>query len=133
MRLGSSGAVFVLLAIAGCGAEDDTFTEDYNRAVRPLSALGGSLEMEARDFDRLAGRTERARANLAELDPPEEARVELDRLMASLDVVTRDLGAVARASRSKNRARQRRAARRLVEASERVEQAESALVRAVQR
>jgi hypothetical protein len=131
MRLTSSAVALVLLALLGCGGEESTFTEDYNRAVRPLSSFG-QAGSGAAQFDRLANRTHRIRQNLAELDPPEEARDEFDGLLARLDQVTRDLGAVARAERSKDVVKQRRAAKRLVRSSDAVERAETALKRAVE-
>ena len=131
MRLTSAALLLVLLALAGCGREDDTFTEDYNRAVRPLSRLGESLGTKPASFERLANGTERTRANLADLDPPEAAQNEFDALLARLDDVTSDLTAVARAERSKDVVKQRRAAKRLVESSNEVERAENRLRRAV--
>ena len=131
MRLTSPAVVLVLLAMAGCGGGNDSFTEDYNRAVRPLSELRANLGTDAKDFDRLARRTEQTRENLAELDPPEDAQDELDTLLGRLDEVTVDLSAVARATRSEDVVRQRRAAKRLVESSAEVQRAETALQRAV--
>jgi len=131
MRLPSSAALLVLLALAGCGGEDSSFTEDYNHAVRPLARLG-EVGSEPAAFERLARSTERTRANLAKLDAPEEAQEEFDALLARLDDVTRDLGAVASAERSKDVVKQRRAARRLVRSSNAVERAETALKEALE-
>ena len=131
MRLTSSAVLLVLLVAAGCGGEDNSFTNDYNQAVRPLSHLGQGLGTKPASFDRLASGTERTRTNLAKLDPPDDAQDEFDVLLARLDDVTRDLTAVARAERSKDVVKQRRAARRLVQSSNAVERAETALKRAV--
>ena len=130
MRLGSAGALLVLLAIAGCGGEDGSFTEDYNRAVRPLSQLQ-RLDTEPREFERLAAGTRQTRHNLTELDPPDGARDELDGLIARLDEVERALVGVVRATKSRDPVRQRRAARRLVRSSDEVQRAETALRQAV--
>jgi hypothetical protein len=131
MRLTSSAVALVLLALSGCGGEDSTFTEDYNRAVRPLSSFG-EVGTKPAEFDRLAERTGRIRQNLAELDPPEEAQDEFDALLAELDEVTRDLSAVATAERSRDVVKQRRAAKRLVRSSNAVERAETRLKQAVE-
>ena len=132
MRLTSPVVVLVLLAMAGCGGSEDTFTADYNRAVRPVRALRGDLGRRAADFDRLAGRIKATRANLAKLDPPDDARDEMDSLLVGLSDVTRDLKRVARSIRSKDPVKSRRAARRLVRSNAEVGRAETALKRAVE-
>jgi hypothetical protein len=132
MKLTSPVALVVLLVVAGCGGSDDSFTEDYNKAVEPLSELKTNLGTSAAEFDRLANRTGQTRENLADLDPPDGAEEEMDRLLAGLDGVTRDLSAVADAVRSKDPAEQATAAKRLVKSSERVQKAENALQQAVE-
>jgi hypothetical protein len=132
MKLTSSAVVLVLLALAGCSGEEESFTEDYNTAVRPLSQLGEGLGTKAAAFERLADGTQRTRTNLAKLDPPEDAQDEFDALLARLDDVTEDLQGVASAERSQDVLKQRRAAKRLVESSNAVEQAETALKQAVE-
>jgi hypothetical protein len=132
MRLRSAAALVVLLAVAGCGGDDSTFTQDYNRAVRPLSSLGEHIGTKPSSFDALARRTHATRANLAELDPPEAARDELKALLAKLDEVTQDLRDVAKAARGKDPVDQRKAAKALVRSSNEVERAETRLKRAVQ-
>jgi hypothetical protein len=132
MKLTSSAVVLVLLALAGCGGSDSSFAEDYNEAVEPLSQLGQGMGTQASEFDRLARRTEKTRDNLAELDAPDDAKDEFDALLARLDKVTGDLTAVARATRSKDVVRQRRAAKRLVRSSTEVQKAEAALRAAVE-
>ena len=132
MKLTSPVALLVLLAVAGCGGGNDSFTEDYNRAVKPLSELGSGLGNEPREFERLAAKTRETRQNLAGLDPPEDAQDEMDKLLAGLDGVTRDLSAVAEASRSRAPVKQQKAAKQLVESSGEVQRAETALQRAVE-
>ncbi len=131
MKLTSAAVGLVLLALAGCGGSDSSFAEDYNQAVAPLSQLGEGMGTDATEFDRLARRTEQTRSNLTDLDPPDEASDEFDSLLAGLDRVTADLKAVARATRSKDIVRQRRAAKRLVRSSTQVQRAETALRAAV--
>src|SRR5215210_1561193 len=89
MQHRSAATVLVLLAVAGCGGDDSTFTQDYNRAVRPLSRLGQHIGTKPSSFDTLAKRTGQTRANLAELDPPEDARDEMDALVRSSNAVER--------------------------------------------
>jgi hypothetical protein len=133
MQLRSAALALVLLAAAGCGGGDDsTFTQDYNKAVMPLSRLGGHVGTKPAAFDRLARGTEATRRNLAKLDPPKNARDELDTMLARLDDVTADLRRVASTARGHDIVKQRQAAKALVRSSNAVEQAETALKRAVQ-
>jgi hypothetical protein len=132
MRLTSPVVVLVLLAMAGCGGGDDSFAEDYNKAVEPLAGLQSEMGTSARQFDRLAEKTRQTRANLADLDPPEDAQEEMDTLLSGLAGVTEDLTAVADAVRSKDSVKQQRAAKRLVESSTEVQRAETALQQAVE-
>ncbi|HEX5897410.1 MAG TPA: hypothetical protein VFY47_13870 [Thermoleophilaceae bacterium] len=132
MKLTSPVALLVLLVMAGCGGGNDSFTEDYNDAVKPLAELKTGVGSSAAEFDRLASRTEQTRENLADLDPPDEAQEEMDKLLAGLEGVTRDLSAVADAVRAKDPADQADAAKQLVKSSAEVQQAESALQQAVE-
>jgi hypothetical protein len=132
MKLTSPVALLVLLVVAGCGGGNDSFTDDYNKAVKPLANLQTGGESSAGKFDRLADRTRQTRRNLADLDPPDDAQDELDKLLAGLDGVTRDLSAVANAMRSKNPKEQADAAKQLVESSSEVQKAETALQQAVE-
>jgi hypothetical protein len=132
MKLTSPVALLVLLVLAGCGGGDDSFTEDYNEAVKPLSELQTEVGSSAGEFDRLANRTRQTRENLADLDPPEDAQDEMDTLLEGLDGVTRDLSAVADAVRAKDPAEQADAAKQLVKSSAEVQQAETALQQAVE-
>ena len=132
MQLRSAAALLVLLAAAGCGGDDSTFTQDYNRAVRPLSRLEEHIGTKPSSFDTLARRTHQTRANLAQLDSPDGADDELKALLRRLDAVTADLRHVATAARGHDVVEQRRAARALVHSSNAVEQAETKLKRAVE-
>lgn len=132
MQLTSPVALLVLLMVAGCGGGNDSFTDDYNEAVEPLAKLNTQVGSSSREFARLADRTRQTRQNLADLDPPDDAQDEMDKLLAGLDGVTRDLSAVADAVRSKDPAEQADAAKQLVESSGEVQRAESALQQAVE-
>jgi hypothetical protein len=132
MKLTSPVALLVLLAVAGCGGGNSSFTDDYNEAVKPLAGLNANVGSSAADFERLANRTKQTRKNLADLDPPDDAQDEMDKLLSGLDGVTRDLSGVADAVRSKDPVKQQEAAKDLVRSSEEVQRAESALQKAVQ-
>ena len=131
MRLRSAAALLVLLAVAGCGGDDSTFSQDYNRAVRPLSRLGEHVGTKPSSFDALARRTHETRNNLSKLDPPSGAQDEMKVLLLRLDDVTGDLRAVAKSARGSDVVNQRKAAKALVRSSNAVEQAETRLKRAV--
>jgi hypothetical protein len=132
MKLTSPVALLVLLVVAGCGGGNDSFTDDYNKAVKPLAELQTGVGSSAREFDRLADGTRQTRQNLADLDPPDEAQDEMDKLLAGLEGVTRDLSAVADAVRAKDPTEQAVAAKQLVESTTEVQRAETALQRAVE-
>jgi hypothetical protein len=132
MKLTSPVALLVLLVVAGCGGGNDSFTEDYNKAVKPLSELKSNVGSSAAEFDRLADKTRQTRENLADLDPPDDAQDEMDDLLRGLDGVTRDLSAVADAVRAKDPTQQANAAKQLVKSSAEIQQAETALQQAVE-
>ena len=132
MQLRSAAALLVLLAVAGCGGDERSFSQDYNTAVRPLSRLGEHIGTKPSSFDALARRTHQTRANLAKLDPPDGTQDEMRALLRRLDEVTTDLRDVATAARGHDVVDQRKAARALVRSSNAVEQAETKLKRAVE-
>ena len=133
MQLRSAAALLVLLAVAGCGGDESAFSQDYNRAVRPLSRLGEHVGTKPSSFDALARRTHQTRANLSKLDPPNGAEDEMKALLGRLDDVTTDLRDVATAARGHDVVDQRKAARALIRSSTAVEQAETKLKRVVER
>jgi hypothetical protein len=132
MKLTSAAVLLVLLLPAGCGGDDSSFTEGYNKAVEPLSRLGQGLGGKPREFARLAESTRQTRARLAKLDPPDDAKDEFRALLTRLDDVTADLDSVAKAERTDDIVKQRQAAADLVKSSTAVERAETALKQAVE-
>ena len=132
MRVSSSAGWLVLLLAVGCGGAGPSFTEDYNDAVTPIAELGDGLGTRPENYDRLADRTRQTRRNLARLEAPEGAGDELEALLAGLDDVTSSLLGVARAARSEDPVRERRAARRLERSNDEFRRAENALHRAVE-
>ena len=132
MKLTSAAVLLVLLLPAGCGGDDSSFTEGYNKAVEPLSRLGQGLGGKPREFARLAESTRQTRARLAKLDPPDDAKDEFRALLTRLDDVTADLDSVAKAERTDDIVKQRHAAADLVKSSTAVERAETALKQAVE-
>jgi hypothetical protein len=132
MRLTSSAALLVLLAVAACGGSDNAFTADYNKAVRPIAELGGRPGTRPSHYDRLARRVRRTRLNLSRLTAPDGAADELDRLEAELGAVAKGFEDVAAATRRRDGARQLAASRALNRDIQAYERAEQALKRAVE-
>jgi hypothetical protein len=133
-------AAFVSVAFAACGDDDDNaFKEDYNAAIKPLSELnqdigsslrgagGQSNDAIATKFQQLADKAQQARDNLAELEPPEDAKQSFDQLLSSLQKGTDDLRAVATAAEDGDPAAARQAAQDLVSSGEQIQKAETAL------
>jgi hypothetical protein len=129
-------ALALIFGAAGCGDDSDEFKDQYNEAVRPLSALGdevaaslagaeGQSEKAIADrFDELADRSERAGEKLSRLEPPEDAEAEFDELLVLLKEGIADLRAVARAAREGDPAEAEEATETLVETGQRLRQAE---------
>src|SRR5918992_2404954 len=92
-------ALLVLLTVpAGlsCGDEDgaaDRFRDGYNQAIERLNEVNSSIQESGEDlaaqpgdeigrqFDRIAETAARTRGELAELEPPEQAREEFEALL----------------------------------------------------
>jgi|Tabmets5t2r1_1033131.scaffolds.fasta_scaffold14646_3 hypothetical protein len=143
-------AVLVLLAVPSglaCGDEDgagDRFREGYNQAVERLNEVNSNIQESGeelaaqpgdeigRQFDRIAETAARTRAELAELEPPEQAREEFDALLAAVEDGIRDIRAAADAARTENQARFNEAAERLSETGQEIGEAEQELKDAVE-
>jgi acyl-CoA reductase-like NAD-dependent aldehyde dehydrogenase len=132
MRLPSPGVALVLLAVAGCGGGDGSFTEDYNRAVQPIAKLGGNPGTRPAHYERLAMRARETKRNLAHLTAPDGAGDELDALRTELGRVADGFDDVARAARERDASRQLAATRELRSDIRAYERAEKALKRAVE-
>ena len=141
-RLAVALALICLLAIAftACGEdENNAFKEDYNTAVKPLSELnedigsslsgaaGQSNDAISQQFEKLADKAQQARDNLAELEPPDDAKDSFDKLLSSLQKGTDDLRAVASAAKDGDPQAARQAAQDLVSSGEQIQKAETAL------
>jgi ribosomal protein L29 len=137
-------ALAVALPGAGCGGDDsDQFREDYNAAVEKLSrinsdigsatggAAGQSNDAIAKEFDKIADTAEQTRSDLADLDPPDDAKEEFDTLLSSLGKGVDDLRAVASAAKSDNPAKANEAVRDLARTGQEITEAENALKKAV--
>jgi hypothetical protein len=143
-------ALLVLLAVPSglaCGDEDgadDRFREGYNQAVERLNEVNSNIQESGeelaarpgdeigREFDRIAETAARTRAELAELEPPEQAREEFDALLAAVEDGIRDIRAAADAARTENQARFNDAAERLSETGQEIGEAEQELKDAVE-
>jgi ABC-type enterochelin transport system substrate-binding protein len=128
------------IAFSACGEdENNAFKEDYNTAVKPLSELnedigsslsgasGQSNDAISQQFEKLADKAQQARDNLAELDPPDDAKDSFDKLLSSLQKGTDDLRAVASAAKDGDPQAARQAAQDLVSSGEQIQKAETAL------
>jgi methyl-accepting chemotaxis protein len=143
-------AIFLLLAAlvgVGCGGDDDTaseFRDGYNAAIERLNTVNSNIEESgeelaskpgpqiAREFDRIADAAAQTRADLAELEPPEDARNEFDDLLAAIEEGVASIRAVAGAAREENQQQFREATEALSESGEEISQAESELKDAVE-
>jgi hypothetical protein len=143
-----AAVALVLVAVSfgavGCGGDDsDSFKEDYNTAVKPLSELnediGGSIggssdksnQAIAKQFDKLADKAAETRSNLRALEPPEDAKSAFDDLLAALKDGTDDLRAVAEAARDSDPAAATKASQDLTQSGQEIQKAETALQKAV--
>jgi hypothetical protein len=137
----------VVLALAGCGGDDETedrFREGYNAAIQRLNEVNANIQESGeelaskpgdeigREFDRIADTAARTRADLADLEPPEEARDEFDELLGAIADGVSDIRAVAEAARRENQARFQEATERLSESGEEIGEAEAELKDAVE-
>jgi methyl-accepting chemotaxis protein len=140
-------ALAVGLVLAGCGEDDDAadeFRDGYNAAVERLNEVNSNIQESgeelaskpggqiAREFDRIAETADRTRANLAELEPPEDARDEFDRLLAAIEGGVGDIRTVADAARRENPERFQEATEQLSESGQEISQAENELKDAVE-
>ena len=142
-RLAIILACALALAAAGCGDDSDQFREDYNAAVDRLSkinsdigaAAGGATGQDnseiAEQFDQIAETAEQTRSDLAELDPPEDAKDEFDDLLNARETGVADLRSVADAVKANDADATRKAVEDLSKSGEEISQAEDALKDAV--
>ena len=128
-------AVALVVGGAGCGGDDSNqFREDYNAAVENLTEIKGAGQSNAaiaKELDEIADAADTARGELADLDPPEDARQEFDKLLAALDTGVDDLRSMATAAKSGDSAQAQTAAQELVKSGQQITAAENALKTAV--
>jgi molecular chaperone DnaK (HSP70) len=86
----------------------------------------------AKEFDRIAETAAQTRANLAELEPPEEAREAFDELLAAIEDGVTSIRGVADAAREENQQQFQEAIEDLSESGEEISQAEAELKDAVE-
>ena len=143
-------ALLVLLTVpAGlaCGDEDgaaDRFRDGYNQAIERLNEVNSNIQESGEDlaaqpgdeigrqFDRIAETAARTRGELAELEPPEQAREEFEALLAAVQEGVRDIRAAADAARTENQDRFNEAAEQLSESGQDIAAAEQELKDAVE-
>ncbi len=137
-------ALALALPVASCGGDDSNqFREDYNAAVNNLSKInseigsvsagtaGQSNAAIAKQLDNIAGAADKARGDLAKLDPPEDAKKEFDTLLAALETGVDDLRSMAKAAKANNPEQAQAAAQALTKSGQEITAAENALQTAV--
>ena len=104
-------AVTFAAAVAGCGGSDDAnFVDGYNDAVQPLTTLMSDVQpadasdpkSAADSLNKMADGLEQVRADLGELEPPEDAKADFDKLLSSLDKGTDQVRDMASAAENGN-------------------------------
>ena len=144
------GATLLLIAAlvgAGCGDDDDTanqFREGYNAAIERLNEVNTDIQESgeelasqpggeiAREFDRIADTAAQTRSDLADLQPPEDARDEFDELLGAIEAGVDNIRAVADAARDGNQQEFLDATQALSESGEEISAAEKELKDAVE-
>jgi hypothetical protein len=137
-------AALLTLTAAACGGDDsDQFREDYNAAVDRLSkintdigaAAGGATDQSnkaiAKEFNQIADTAEQTRSRLSDLDPPEDAKDEFDKLLSALGTGVEDLRSVAKAARANSPQEANQAVKKLAQTGQKITEAENALKSAV--
>ena len=136
-------AFALVVGVAGCGDDSNQFREDYNAAVENLTEInseigsataggaGQSNAAIAKELDEIADAADTARGEIADLDPPEDAKQEFDKLLAALDTGVDDLRSMATAAKSGDSAQAQTAAQELVKSGQQITAAENALKTAV--
>jgi hypothetical protein len=143
-------AIFLLLAAlvgVGCGDDDDTadqFRDGYNAAIQRLNDVNSNIEESgeelaskpgpqiAKEFDQIAETAAQTRADLAKLEPPEDARDEFDELLTAIEDGVTNIRGVADAAREENQQQFQDATEALSESGEEISAAENELKDAVE-
>lgn len=137
-------ALALALPVASCGGDDSNqFREDYNAAVSKLRKVnseigsvsagtgGQSNAAIAKELDNIAGATDKARGDIAKLDPPEDAKKEFDSLLTALETGVEDLRSMAKAAKAGDPEQAQAAAQALSKSGQEITAAENTLKTAV--
>ena len=135
-------ALALAAPVVGCGGDDsDAFRDDYNAAVNKLSKINGeigsvgaggqSTAAAAKKINTIADAADEARADLAGLEPPEDAQEEFDKLLAAIETGVADLRSMADAAESNDPEEAQAAAQQLAKSGQEITAAENALKTAV--
>ena len=142
-RLSVALAVLAAAVVAvGCGEDNkETFRKDFRPLNEQLVAVGRDIgnslatartrtdRQLAADFQRHAARTRETVARLRGLDPPDEYKGDLDRLIAASDKIGKDLQAIADAAKGRDARAARTATVTLIRDGEKGRAARQALAR----
>lgn len=137
LRVLLAPVVALTLAGAGCGGDDGQgeFIDGYNQATAPLSQLSTDVEGSAGTQARLtkvADQLDDVQSRLARLEPPPDARDELDRMLAAIASNAKQVRALARAIKTNDVDKLTAATRRYSSAGDELVEAEQALRTAVE-
>ena len=135
-RLFLAPALAVALALAGCGGSDNNdFVDGYNQATAPLQNLSNDFGSGKQAQQRLVGvadKLDEVQSRLAQLEPPDGARDELDRMLAAIEQNSQQVRALAKAVKTGSVDKLTAATKKYSEAGDELVEAEQALRQAVE-
>jgi hypothetical protein len=135
-RLFLAPVLALALAVAGCGSSDNNdFVDGYNRATAPLQDLSnnfGSGKQAQQRLETVADKLDAVQSRLAQLEPPDGARAELDRMLAAIEDNSEQVRALAKAVKSGSVDKLTAASEKYSKAGDELVKAEQALRDAVE-